>query len=162
MSPAGAAPRPELRHEPVALADRASENLRFIREAMESSGELTSVPGWGGVAMGVVGMASAVGAETTASFEAALWIWLAGAAAALIGAGAGEAVPALWLLLYGAGVVTGGAFSVRAVPLMGSGFMALGLIALAAPPGWSNLLLGAGFGGLHVAFGVYIARRHGG
>jgi len=40
--------------------------------------------------------------------------------------------------------------------------MILGAVALFAPPSWSNMLLAAGFGGLHIAFGVVIARRHGG
>lgn len=80
----------------------------------------------------------------------------------LVQAGFPAIVPGMWLLLYGAGIVAGGAFSVDIVPVMGVCFMALGALALLCPPGWGNFFLAAGFGGLHIVFGIVIARRHGG
>lgn len=67
-----------------------------------------------------------------------------------------------WLLLYGAGVLTGGMFSVPVVRAIGVCFMAAGLGAIVTPHEWRNIWLAIGFGGLHVAFGMYIARNHGG
>jgi hypothetical protein len=67
-----------------------------------------------------------------------------------------------WLLLYGAGVTAGGALSVPVIPVMGVAFMASGVAALLLPASAANWMMLAGFGGLHIVFGFYIARRYGG
>jgi hypothetical protein len=81
---------------------------------------------------------------------------------ALFLSGSIAALPGLWLLLYGTAIVTGGAFSVRIVPLMGLCIMLFGAIALFAPSNWGDALMAAGFGGMQILFGAWIARRFGG
>jgi hypothetical protein len=79
------------------------------------------------------------------------------ARASLIGA-----LPATWLLLYGASFISSGAFSIRVIPVMGVCFMLLGMVAAFLPLPFGNALLGVGFGGLHIIFGLIIARSYGG
>lgn len=192
--------------DPAALHAQAIENLRFIRETMEGACALTTVPGWGGVAMGI----TAVVASVIASFQQqpASWlvVWITEAVVALLigvwamwrkarhvqrpflstplrkflfslspplvagalltivlfRAGRADLLPGVWLLLYGAGVMTGGAFSVKVVPLMGLCMMGVGVLALFGPTSWGNGFMAAGFGLVHIVFGVIIARRYGG
>ena len=89
---------------------------------------------------------------------------LAGAAltAALWRGGQTGLLPGCWLLLYGAGISAAGAFSVPIVPVMGTCFLVLGSAALFSPPAWGDAWLAGGFGGLHIIFGILIARKHGG
>lgn len=192
--------------EPVALGDRAMDDVRFIRRTMERGPAFTAVPGWGGVAMGATGLLAAIVAAGRSTTEGWLATWLGAAVlavaigawsmqrkargagvpllrgsgrkfmlgflppalagavltVALYRAGATDLIPGTWLLLYGVAVATAGVFSVRVVPLVGSCFMALGVVALFAPAGWGDVLLGTGFGGLQILFGLHIARHHGG
>jgi hypothetical protein len=182
------------------------DNLRFIRETMESATSFTAVPGWGGVLMGITALLATVVASRRPGLEWWLVTWVAEALGAFaVGAvailrkarraqtpvlsrpgrkfvlslsppifagavltvvvyraGLAGLLPGIWLLLYGAGVVTGGAFSVRVVPMMGLCFMLTGAIALFCPAAWGNWFMAAGFGGLHLIFGIIIARRYGG
>ena len=191
---------------PIALHERALDDLRFIRQTMERAGSFTAVPGWGGVAVGATALAAAVLASRQPSPGLWLVVWLTTAAvatliaggtlvlkarrggvplhkgpgrkfllsflppvgaavaltAALFAHGAVSLLPGLWLLSYGAAIVTAGTFSVRVVPLMGIGFMLMGGLALATPAAWADAWMAGGFGGLHIVFGLLIARWHGG
>ncbi|MCA1564052.1 MAG: hypothetical protein LC803_00065 [Acidobacteria bacterium] len=196
----------EEEQEPPALHARAMDNLRFIRETMESAASFTAVSGWGQCAIGLTALGAAALASRQTKARAWLLVWFVEAVVSLVISGwtmrrkarAAETpllsrpgrklalnfappafvgalltvalfragligvIPSIWLLLYGAGIVTGGAFSVKIVPVMGLSFMLLGTIALFSPFAWGNAFLAAGFGGLHIIFGVIIARRHGG
>jgi len=70
--------------------------------------------------------------------------------------GAADMIPGVWLLLYGCGVAAASTQTIRLVGVMGLAFALLGVCALALPPTFGNLFLGAGFGGLHLAFGILI------
>src|SRR5689334_11317837 len=80
--------------KPVALHDRAMENLRFIRETMERSASFTAVSGWAGVAMGGGAIGAAWLARGQAAPEAWISIWLATAAISFLIAVAGMVVKA--------------------------------------------------------------------
>lgn len=80
---------------------------------------------------------------------------------ALVNNDAAQLLPGTWLALYGAGVAAGGTFSVRAFRWMGVVFLGLGAVALARPD-FGLVMLGVGFGALHIGAGVDITWRHGG
>ena len=76
--------------------------------------------------------------------------------------GAIDRLPAIWILHYGTAILTGGAFSVRAVPVMGLVFSGIGAIGLFLPASWGDALLALSFGGVHIVFGMIVARKYGG
>ncbi len=70
--------------KPGSVGDRAEENLVFIRQAMERSATFTSIPGDGGVAMGVVALVASVVAARQPSDDRWLMTWIGAAAIAAI------------------------------------------------------------------------------
>ena len=92
---------------------------------------------------------------------------LAGGVLTLVLCQAGEArlVPGVWLLLYGCAVLSATLMTapamMRLVGAMGALFVVCGALAFELPPSWHNVLLGCGFGLLHLVFGFLIGRIDG-
>jgi hypothetical protein len=79
-------PLPRRTTNTVHIHDRAVDNLRYIREAMESSSSFTAVPGYGGVAMGASALVAAGLATLPSLRQQWLAIWVLDAVlAALLG-----------------------------------------------------------------------------
>jgi len=82
--------------------------------------------------------------------------------AVLYSAGEERLIPGTWLLLYGSAVLSATLLTapvmMRLMGIMGALFVLLGGLAFELPPQWHNLVLGAGFGALHLVFGLLIGR----
>jgi len=115
------------------LGHRADDNLQFIRSTMERSTKFTGVSGWGGVGMGVVGLAAAVIAMRF-SIGSSDWLltWLGAAAvAAPIGSmGIWRKAKRTDVALTGA---SGRAFALCFFPVIGAGAVITWTVAAAAP-----------------------------
>lgn len=61
--------------EPVALHDRAMDNLRFIRETMERAGSFTAISGWGVFAVGITALIAAFLAASASTVAGWIMIW---------------------------------------------------------------------------------------
>lgn len=69
-----------------------------------------------------------------------------------------SAIPGTWLLLYGCALISASISTTAIVAWMGSCFLGVGMLALFAPVALHIPLLALGFGGLHILFGILIAR----
>jgi hypothetical protein len=78
--------------------------------------------------------------------------------AVLWSAGHVAAIPGTWLLLYGCALISASVCTTAMVGWMGVCFAVVGLAALVAPGEFQIALLGCGFGGLHILFGILIGR----
>jgi hypothetical protein len=67
-------------------------------------------------------------------------------------------IPGTWLLLYGCGLIAASAATTRAIGILGGSFVAMGSLALLLPQNVQILMLGAGFGGVHIVFGYLMGR----
>lgn len=76
-------PRPQPPPDPLPLHDRALQDLTFIRDTITRAGTVTSVPGWGGVAMGVTALIASWIASRQAAGAEWIAVWLAEAVLAL-------------------------------------------------------------------------------
>jgi hypothetical protein len=74
--------RPE-RSEPLGLHVQAMDNLRFIRNTIESAGPFTAVPGQGVMLMGATALFAALAAHLSSSPQAWLAVWMCEAVLAL-------------------------------------------------------------------------------
>jgi hypothetical protein len=70
--------------KPSSVGDHAAENLVFIRQAMERSATFTTIPGAGGVAMGLVAFGASAVAARQPSADRWLAVWIGAAAIAAI------------------------------------------------------------------------------
>src|SRR5258707_7609334 len=70
----------------VPIRDQALDNLRYIRETMERAGSFTSIPGWGGVVIGVTAVVTCAINQRFVGSNDRLWLitWISEAALAAV------------------------------------------------------------------------------
>jgi hypothetical protein len=189
-------------HNTVALDSHALGTLQYIRASIDAAG-LLAVPGSAGIAMGAVGVLTALLVSLKPLAAHWLQIWLI---AGLVAIACGTAlmvhqvvtrgtalyrgplrkflmclcppllvggvltwqlwlhgqialIPGVWLLMYGCAVMAASTLTRRALAVMGALLAVLGVVALQLPLSDQNAVLGVGFGGLHLLFGILIGGR---
>jgi len=189
-------------HNTVALDTHALGTLQYIRASIDAAG-LLAVPGSAGIAMGAVGVLTAllISLKPLAAYWLQIWL-IAGLVAIAFGTalmvhqvvtrgtalyrgplrkflmclcppllvggvltwqlwlhGQLALIPGVWLLMYGCAVMAASTLTRRALAVMGALLAVLGVIALQLPVSYQNAVLGVGFGGLHLLFGILIGGR---
>ncbi len=174
--------------QPVRIDTQVAATLRYIRGTMEAASSLAvpgsagSAMGIVGLLAAALSSTAALRAHwlaiwlLAAAVAAGLGIALMARPSSLRGltlsgtplglvmtavhwtAGNLHAIPGTWLLLYGCALVAASVPTTGAIAVMGGLFIALGLLALLLPDGLQTLMLGTGFGGLHLLFGFLIGR----
>lgn len=186
----------------VMIDSHALATLRYIRASMDAA-RTVAVPGSAGIAVGAIGLASAI-LSAGALHPYWLSIWLG---AAIAGATTGalllahpasargfslsgtpvrkvflhllpslvagavltavlfrsanlHAIPGTWLLLYGCALLHASAVTTRLIAVLGGVFAGLAVLAFALPDSEQILLLGIGFGAVHIFYGAVMMRRN--
>ena len=140
--------------DPAPIHEHALSNLRYIREAMERASAFTSIPGWGGVLVGVTGAVTAVIAHGQTASHLWLRIWLIDAVLAAAIAGVSMAAKARRANVSFTGTPARRFFTSYLAPIVAAAILTLSLArmgAFAALPAAWLLLYGASF----VSSGAY-------
>ncbi|MBK7644640.1 MAG: hypothetical protein IPJ19_16630 [Planctomycetes bacterium] len=105
--------------------------------------------------------ASLLSAPASRFFLTLIPAFFTGACLTLVLARAGEwqLLPGTWLLAYGSAVFAASVHTIRGVRWMGAAFLALGAFSLLFPDGRGDVWMALGFGGVHIVYGAWIARR---
>jgi hypothetical protein len=77
--------------------------------------------------------------------------------------GDAHAIPGMWLLLYGCALLHASAVTTRIIAVLGGIFMALALLAFVASDAVQTILMGVGFGAVHLSYGalMMVRKTHG-
>jgi hypothetical protein len=122
----------------------ALDDLRFIRETMGRAATFTAVPGWGGAAMGGVGVVAAIVGAGCESLAGWLTVWLA---AAVVAGAIGKVT--IWRKARAAGtpvlVGAGRKFAMGLAPALVAGAaLTFAIVAIDAGNGGLDRPVGAG------------------
>jgi hypothetical protein len=71
-----------------------------------------------------------------------------------------HAIPGTWLLLYGCALLHTSAVTTRLIAVLGAVFVGLALLAFALADTKQTIILGIGFGAVHIFYGAVMMRKN--